>query len=449
MKKLYLFTLLILPVASQAQVGLINNGDFENWATNIAGQTIADFETSDQEFPGVGTITQSTDAAHLTYSVILETQDYFGDTAFAYIINGSIDGTTFSGGYPHNTNIDSLKIRVKYDVMPGDSATIALIQHGGSFPWIDIYKLTGTQNSWTTLAFPVTAVAHDTIIFAVSSSNAFADYAIPGSTLQIDHVELVNNSGTNDDFTNNSFENWTDITYEDPNGWDTYNNLGALAGLAVTLKSTDAYSGTYAAELVVEEFNGDTVNPMITNGTIDLMLGATGGVPYTSMPTNFEGAYQWEPAAIGDSAYLLIAFRNGGTLVGGNVITLGDGQATMGTYQTFNIATNLFATPDTMLIAAYTNASPGTSFHLDALQLTGNGVGVMEWSNNFQFYPNPAKEIINVGGANTTTLLRLYDMNGRKVLESRGTKLNVANLTNGIYSLVIDQASPQKVVVVH
>lgn len=452
MKNLYAAFLLLIPLSWSAQVGLVSNGDFENWTTTVVDVELDEFETSNMEFPGLVTISRSTDAAHLSYSVLMETKNYFSDTAFAYIINGDIDGASFSNGVPHATNVDSVKVRLKYDVMPGDSATIAFLQYGGAFPWLDTWKLTGTQNSWTTMSFPVFSIPHDSIIFAASSSNAFGDLAIPGSWLQIDHVEFVNNGGANEDMPNNSFESWTDLDYEDPDSWTSYNNWGAYVGGVSTFKSTNSYSGTYAADLqVVEVTTGivpDTANPLLTNGDIDTVLGPVGGVPYTSMPTNFEGAYDWSPASATDSAWISIGFKdNTGSFIGGNVVALGNADATTG-YQTFNISTNLFTAPDSMIIAVYVFGDPGASLLVDALQLTGNGVGLFELPvNAYQVYPNPASQLLNVKGANNGTLLNLYSLDGKLINSVRGNSMDTENIAKGTYVISIDGNITRKVVI--
>ena len=452
MKSISTLILLLSPMLWYAQVGLINNGDFESWTSSVVGQNLDNWQTSNSEWPGVTTASQSTDAAHMSYSLLLETLDYFGDSAFGYIITGEaeIDSAgNFMGGEQHSTNIDSLKIRIKYDVMPGDSATIALIQHGGGFPMLNLWKLTGAQTSWTTLTYPVTGVSHDTIIFAAASSNAFEDFGIPGSWIQIDQVEIINNGGANVDPTNNSFENWTDISYEDPNGWETYNDWGAYLGMVSTTKSTDSYTGSYAAELMVQNFDGDTINSILTNGNVDIGSGFSGGVPYTSMPTDFEGAYKWNPVHASDSAWAMVLFKNGGSIVAGNIISLGISDATTGSYQPFSIPTNIFSTPDSMLVVAWTQAAPGASFLVDAFQLTGNGVGVKEQAaGEFSIYPNPSRNTIYVKGAGINSSLELYDIKGKLVLSEIGSQIDIAHLNEGLYHLRINQTITRKVVVV-
>jgi len=452
MKNIAALFLLMAPMLWHAQVGLINNGDFESWASSVAGQNVDNWRTSNSEWPGVITVSQSTDAAHMSYSLLMETKDFFGETAFGYVMTGAADVDSvgnFTGGEQHSTNIDSLKIRIKYDVMPGDSATIALIQHGGAFPMLNLWKLTGSQSSWTTLTYPVTGVSHDTIIFAAASSNAFEDFAIAGSWIQIDQVELINNGGSNVDPTNNSFENWTDISYEDPNGWETNNDWGAFLGMVSTSKSTDSYSGSYAAELMVLDFYGDTINSILTNGNIDIGSGFSGGVPYTSMPTDFEGAYKWNPVDALDSTWVLILFKNGGSIVAGNIISLGISDATTGSYQSFSVPTNIFSTPDSMLVAVWTQASPGASFLIDALQLTGNGVGVTEQTPvDLSVYPNPSRNTIYVKGAGVNPKLEMYDIKGKLVLSKVGNQVDIAHLNEGLYQLRINQTITRKVAVV-
>jgi len=437
--------MLFIPLAWNAQVGLVTNGDFEGWTTTILSKNLDDFQNSNSENPGVTTCSQSTDAVHLSYSVLLETKEFAGDTIFGWIANGDLDA--MGDGQPHTANIDSITVRLKYDIMPGDSATMLLVQTGG-IPTFDVWNFTGTQSTWTTVNLPVTNALHDSIIFAAASGNAFADFSIDGSWLQIDWVELVNDGGANEDMPNNSFENWTDVTYEDPDSWVSFNAVASVLGFIPTPKSTNSFSGTYAAEMQISTFGGDTVNPVLTNGQMDANYEVIGGVPYTSMPANFEGAYQWNPINSIDSAFISIEFRNSGTPVGGNVVALGLSDATTGTYQTFSVPANVASAPDTMIIIVYAEGSPGVNMLVDALELTGNGVNVNEFETVvYQVYPNPAQDIINVKGANSNTLIELFCLDGKLVAQDQGNTINVQNLASGVYSMRIDKGTIQKVMV--
>ncbi|MFT7611438.1 MAG: hypothetical protein ACI9J3_000381 [Parvicellaceae bacterium] len=445
MKHFYLAIMLFIPFTWSAQVGLVNNGDFESWTTINLSKNLNDFDISNQESPGVITCTQSTDAAHLTYSVLLETKEFAGDTVLGWIANGNLDA--LSGGQPHTANIDSVTVRVKYDIMPGDSATMILVQTGG-IPTFNIWNFTGTQATWTTVNLPVTSALHDSIIFAAASGNAFADFSIDGSWLQIDWVELVNDAGANEDMPNNSFENWTDVDFEDPNGWVSFNAVAATLGFIPTPKTTNSFTGAFAAEMQISTFAGDTVNPVLTNGQMDVNYEVIGGVPYTSMPTNFEGAYQWNPINSIDSAFIFIEFRNSGSTIGGNILALGLSDATTGSYQTFSINTNLPSAPDTMTIIVYAEGTPGINLLIDALQLTGNGVEVDEVETVvYQVYPNPAQDVINVKGADSNTLIELFSLDGKLVAQNQGNSIQVQNLATGVYSMRINKGSMHKVMV--
>lgn len=215
-----------------------------------------------------------------------------------------------------------------------------------------------------------------------------------------------------------------------------------------TTKSTDAYSGSYAAELMVHDFDGDTINSILTNGSIDLGFGFSGGVPYTSMPTDFEGAYKWNPVNALDTASILALFQNGGSIVGASIISLGFSDATMG-YQSYSIPTNIFATPDSMFVVAWTQAAPGASFLVDALQLAGNGVGVNEQpAGEFSVYPNPSRNTIYVKGASSNSSLEMYDLKGKLVLSELGNQMDIAHLNEGLYQLRINRTITRKIVIV-
>ncbi|MFL5762682.1 MAG: T9SS type A sorting domain-containing protein [Bacteroidia bacterium] len=56
--------------------------------------------------------------------------------------------------------------------------------------------------------------------------------------------------------------------------------------------------------------------------------------------------------------------------------------------------------------------------------------------NSFELYPNPSENTVTVNGKNISSI-RIFDMNGRLVKESREKALDVSALTKGVYSVVV------------
>ncbi len=53
-------------------------------------------------------------------------------------------------------------------------------------------------------------------------------------------------------------------------------------------------------------------------------------------------------------------------------------------------------------------------------------------------YPNPVSEYITITGIDDNTAVSVVDMQGAEILKSKGTKVDVSNLSAGSYVLVIE-----------
>ena len=62
---------------------------------------------------------------------------------------------------------------------------------------------------------------------------------------------------------------------------------------------------------------------------------------------------------------------------------------------------------------------------------------VVATSSNISFYPNPAKDVINIVGLEEPTTAKLYTLNGMLVLTTTETNINVSGLTEGNYVLQV------------
>lgn len=119
---------------------------------------------------------------------------------------------------------------------------------------------------------------------------------------------------------NPSFETWTHYypagyDYEDPNSWDTPNEITGQPGLgiiSVTKDSLNQYSGSYSVDIKSKFVAalGLTLPSLITNGTITVDLvfqtfNVDGASPITGRPTSMDGFMRYDPQAVADSATML------------------------------------------------------------------------------------------------------------------------------------------------
>ena len=74
-----------------------------------------------------------------------------------------------------------------------------------------------------------------------------------------------------------------------------------------------------------------------------------------------------------------------------------------------------------------------------------------DWINSIQIFPNPASNILTIESDQVIQQVRLYDMSGKELLQTKTTTLSVNHLTAGLYYLGIKINGHQlyKKVVIH
>lgn len=179
-------------------------------------------------------------------------------------------------------------------------------------------------------------------------------------------------SGCLDDWQNHTEG---DYTYYEPAGnfLRTLNMLSALPpeiggpGPVTTEKTTDAYSGTYAAKLVSKNFcpsqNSCIFIPGLLGATVLDIPGQTIrlGKPYTDKPLRFTGFYRYYPVA-GDSALIEVLLTKYNTSLGKRdtvAITKNILKNEVSTYTAFDYSLNYLnpgLTPDTVTILCVSSA---------------------------------------------------------------------------------------------
>lgn len=446
-KPLLLIVTLSTALFSFGQFGTVTNGAMENWSTNTLYENPDIWETGNWEAGLQQTTTlKSTDAQNGSFAARLESKVVGNDSLFGYVINGSFD-TMPDGGFAYTDVVDTLKGWYKYDLQGNDSATILMVMFNADTATEMIAQLiTGTQSSWTQFAIPFNAglVAPDSMLVAFASSNAFAETIEDGSYLMVDNLSFASSTVSNPaPIPNGDFENWSDVTAEDPDDWTTWNSLIAQYGAAVVEKTTDAHSGTYAAQITTLPWGPDTLPGVLTNGTLS-EFGIDGGVPYIYEPTSFHGYYKYQPQGT-DTAFILIQFSENSNQVAGNneVIT-----TATSSYTQFNLPLSFSAQPDSMIITIWSGENPGSELKVDSLELTGGNVVVEEvlfGNTKLTTYPNPATDVVTATfnlQETSAIQLQLIDMQGKTVMNqhygtlpagTQNIRLDVSSLSSGTY----------------
>jgi hypothetical protein len=445
-------TLLSLSILLTGYCGFAQYEGFENWTQNSVLQ-LDDYETSINDLGPLGNnaISREMDAVDGTYSIKLQTVTTpEGDTATGYFISGDPD--TFTPGQQVTiSNVDSVIGYYKYDILPGDSVTFIPVTFFSGTPTgpttgEPFYITSGTQSTWKRFAFYIGASFADSLLIGAATGDPLNDfYGIPGTWIQFDNIQLKSSTGAIQNIVNHSFENWTPITWDNPDGWFTSNEYAVGQTPMPAEKSTDAYSGTYALELntIVGQY-GDTMSGIATNGYFN-QFGMHGGVPYTAQPTAVNVYYKYTPVA-DDSAWVSIQFKNGGSVIGQGGALLG----AAGTYTMFSSPISLPMAPDTLLLAAASGEIPGSQLLLDHIDMIFP-VGINEniKIDRIESYPNPTTDVLNLRFELTNKNLvsvNLLDITGKVLTNksfgnlSSGTyneSFNTSSFTSGIYFIEV------------
>lgn len=153
---------------------------------------------------------------------------------------------------------------------------------------------------------------------------------------------------------NGDFEQWTSGTCDNLQNYPINSNSQNFFRHHLpfnVIKTTDAYHGTYAAQLSTVATATDTAFGYFINADPN---GApsdwTGGIPYSEKPTGIRGYYTYNIATM-DSATIIIAFSKAGTNIGTYMYQIG---GIHNTYTLFDFDFNpaLPATPDSVIFGA-------------------------------------------------------------------------------------------------
>ncbi|MCD4747046.1 MAG: T9SS type A sorting domain-containing protein [Bacteroidales bacterium] len=460
MKK-YLFTFfsLIMFISLKTFSQSIPNGSFENWTFETHYEEPDTFvSTNSQSYicTGIANVTKTTDSHTGNYAVKLETIECNDETIFGGLFIGTPGDGGLIGGVPYTERPDSLKGYVKYGLEVNDTAYIFLLFKINGIPLgVAMQAFYGTQSNYSEFTLPITWLAPyiqpDTLAAVIVSSNLdFLQYA--GSYIYVDALELT---GVSTLFPNGDFENWSDISSDEPDEWLTSNFWTNFTDLAVT-KTTDSYDGNYALRLENVETMWNDVFGAITNGGFG-DDGPFGGMPVSQNPDILSGYYKYFPEGPDTALASITLFwydssMDSTIMLEEQVLKL----PAVSSYTYFEVPVqyNFLPIADTVNLAfasgnieedsAYVGL--GSVLYLDALELTFKPVSVYE--NNFfgqeiLIHPNPAKDVIYIkltGSFNDEIKFQLFDVYGKSVIEeflkannTNNFKLDLSNLSEGIY----------------
>jgi hypothetical protein len=450
MKRLLLtFTGLATLTLTYAQNGQIENGGFENWTNQTLADTLDDWDDSNSDQSGPPTLFQSNDAADGNYSAQL-TAAAFGpsmqDTTFGYIFHGSVGNNGPDGGISYIDDFDEVQYQYKADLATDDTLYLLVVRYnGGTQIGMDLYPAAfGQVSTWTQGSINVSTATQDELFIGFILGDPFDNFEpSPNSSAWVDDVHMFNGGSATTDLPDPSIENWSSVTVESLDDWYTLNNLLVSSGLPANVqKSTDASSGSFAAELTVlyEPENQDTLSGVISLGEIVTQsMNPFMPFPYEAMPDELSGSYKYAPSNLDVGGGLLVEFYNNGSLLATNYQAF----TANASYTSFTLPFNLTSAPDSIILYAFAGNNPGTVLHLDDLSFNGGNVSVAkEFKTQSTLYPNPVEDNLYLR-TDKHTNYQIVDIMGNIVETGKTSKLissfDVSELQKGVYFFNLTQ----------
>ncbi len=431
MRKLHFAGIIAGVLFSALAYSQIPNAGFESWTYQSLFEHPNGYLTTALQtyFYGQSPNVTKVDGAS-GYGVRLETVAAEEGTIFGGLFLGMPGSGGLQGGAPFTGMPDSFAIRLRYDIQPGDNATIGLFFKKAGVPiFSQSWPVSGNLADFTRFSFPLNAFpyAPDSVAMVIFSSDPGSAQA--GSWIEIDEMELVNSA---EQLPNSSFEFWTDEGSQEPETWWSTNAFNLFFGESPKVTpSFDCHSGTFAVR--IETFRVDLGGGDNTYGYVLLNAhigdgGPVGGVPYTLSTLNPEisGYYKYAPVG-SDSALVYAQFSkyNTSTQQTDSVGIFFFFLPLAPTYTPFAFQPALSILPDTVLIGfaasdvrpGAPHAQTGSVLYVDDVKVS-DPVGVIEMmpEEACRVYPNPsAGELWLDFGDLEVLSVQVCDLNGRLV----------------------------------
>lgn len=94
----------------------------------------------------------------------------------------------------------------------------------------------------------------------------------------------------------------------------------------------------------------------------------------------------------------------------------------------------------TFTIVVFGNSTYQKTLNVTVVESTA---GIADNTVNYNVYPNPTTAFINVDGVDVKSV-KVFDMTGKLVVSDTTNKVNVSELPNGYYTLVVNETSSVK-----
>ncbi len=219
--------------------------------------------------------------------------------------------------------------------------------------------------------------------------------------------------------------------------------ITATAGVggSITPSGTSNYNEGSSATYTITADNCYTISDVLINGS---SVGATGSYTFSNIQANQSIYATFAPKSV---TITVTAGMGGSIVYNGTTIAEGTSQqitVECGSSPVFTFVPNDYFHVDQVIVNG-TNTGNGTTYTFtnisDDATLTVNfkeGVSVAEYSSDFNIWPNPASEVLNIelqqsGNTQVAIINMLGETVGTWNFTTANCAVNVAGLTSGVY----------------
>lgn len=451
MKKTLLSILSLVGFTLLGFTQTVPNGDFENWQNrnyhNIPTYDFPFVHTNTYAGGPIGgeaTITKVGGVENDSLAIRLETN---ADTTNGILLLGQVDqNDSIYGGFAFNEIVDQLKLVTNFDIKLGDTANVFVIFTTNTLSYsVTEYQLTGSQQNYDTLTIDLdvsTQIAVPTkCIIALFSSNTEDSLVKPGSYIEIDDMWFMDNNLKKKRFNipNGSFEEWDEVSFLEPTGWETSN----LFSDSVNVTQTSGLNP--AVQLISQPLAFGDTNGLLFSGLITGEGVAKPGFALKNVPTKISIDYQYTPASSTDTAVVYLGFsyydfqKNERKSSGLGRVKLEENS----TMETIDIPFYITGPVDSIAVTIASSIDEESKGHMPQVgsKLIVDNLTIETVTETYDLlkpsasliYPNPATNRISISDNNVKEVIVLNNM-GQAVLSSEVSNQSLElDLESGAY----------------
>ena len=404
----------------------IPNGGFELWE-NQSVDVLTGCETSSMEDIAKGvaqTCVKTTDKHGGNFAVRM-TNSSASDAG--YFIKGDFQDP--STGYKITGKPTAFNFWYKGNIPTNDTCLILLVfgNSAGLTEEVQI-KVTGSKSAYTQVTFPLSlSFTPDSFVIAAASADPFTQLINIATIFYLDDMTFT---GATASF-NGDFENWTNVQSENPTLWTT-NNLSSKAANRAenVIKTTDKYSGQYAAQITTNWVNG------FKEGSVSVSH------PMTRKYDTLAGYYKYISNQGVDSASISLNVYDS---IGGTGTYSGIWLPPVSTYTYFEFPYFISETPAVFDLYInswsdpFANYGIGNKLYIDNLWFKRGftlGAPALK-TTDVSAYPNPSKGVftIDMGKAQNVevNVTNIFGQSLYKTQLDASGQINLSHLKSGTY----------------